>query len=130
MGVRQIATGLLFLVGIAVIIIAIAYFVNIWLFSNVKYITPLEAFFVEGVFLLIFGILLLLGRGGINVWTLKAAILAAAAEAVYGQDTVGPNEAMRRDRWKPQGYTRFALLLLITGFLMLAAYFLGPLLHL
>lgn len=130
MNVRQIASGLPFLVGVAVIIIVVAYFVNIWLFSNMRYITPHEAFFVEGVFLLIFGVLFLLGRGGINVSTLKAAILAAAAEATYGHDTVGPNEAMRRDRWKPQGYTRFALLLLITGFLMLAAYFLGPLLHL
>ena len=130
MSVRKIASGLLFLVGIAVIIMAVAYFVNIWLFSNFRYITPHEGFFVEGVFLLIFGILLLLGRGGINVWTLKAAILAAAAEAVYGHDTVGPNEAMRRDRWKPQGYTRFALLLLMTGLLMLATYFLGKFIHL
>ena len=130
MSVRKIASGLLFLVGIAVIIMAVAYFVNIWLFSNFRYITPHEAFFVEGVFLLIFGVLFLLGRGGINVSTLKAAILAAVAGVVYGQDTVGPNEAMRRDRWKPQGYTRFALLLLITGFLMLATYFLGQLLHL
>ena len=126
---RKIVSGLLFLVIIAVIITAAAYFVNIWLFFSNRYVTPLDAFFLEGVVLLIFGVLFLLGSGGLNVWTLKAAILAAMAGA-YGQDTVGPSEAISRDRWKPQGFTRFALVVLLTGFFMLLAYFLGQLLHL
>ena len=129
MSVKKITSGLLLLVLIAVIITVAAYFVNFWLFSSNSYLTPLDAFFLEGMALIIFGALFLIGSGGMNVWTLKAAILAAVAGA-YGQDTVGPREAMERDRWKPQGFTRFALVVLLTGFFMILAYFVGQLLHL
>jgi len=100
------------------------YFVNLWLLSFQRYLSPTDAFFIEGLFFLVLGFLLLLGRGGINLWSLRAAILSALAGAVYGKDTVGPNEIFRRDRWKPEGFTRLALILILTGVFMLLFYFL------
>jgi len=106
------------------------YFVNIWVFSSNKYLrerlnlSPTDAFFIEGIIFLILGLLLLLGRGGINLWSQKAAVLSALAEAVYGEDTVGPSETLRRDRWKPQGFIRIALIFILTGVFMILIYLL------
>ncbi len=107
----------------AVIVIAV-YLVNIYFLSSNMLISPTDAFFIEGVISLLFGFLLLLGRGGTNLWSKKAAILSSAAEAVTGEKTVGPREIMRRDAWKAKGFVRTGLILVITGVLMLAIYFL------
>jgi hypothetical protein len=48
----------------------------------------------------------------------------AAASAVLGADTVGPAEIMRRDSWKSKGFIRTGVVLVLTGILMIAAYFL------
>jgi len=119
LNLKKVTAVLLTLSGTAIIITVVAFFVNVWLSSEFWHLTPADAFFIEGLLLLIFGVMLLLGRGGINLWTLKAAILAALAGAVYDQGTIGPSEVMRRDRWKPQGFTRLALLFIITGALMI-----------
>jgi hypothetical protein len=66
----------------------------------------------------------LLGRGGLNLWSVRAAILAATASAVSDSDTVGPEEIMRRDAWRARGFARFGLILVLAGVFMLAAYFL------
>lgn len=109
---------------ISIIITIVFYFVNVWLFSSSEYVSPTDAYFVEGMLFVIFGLLLLLGRGGINLWSLKAAVLCALAEAVYNEDTVGPSEIMRKDRWKSVGFTRLALVLILTGVFMILVYFL------
>jgi len=70
------------------------------------------------------GFMLLLGRGGIDPLGKKAAMLVAAASAVLGADTVGPAEIMRRDSWKSKGFIRTGVVLVLTGILMIAAYFL------
>lgn len=108
---------------ISIIITIAFYFVNVWLFSSREYFSPTDAFFIEGMLFLIIGFLLLLGRGGINLWSLKAAILSALAEAVYDENTVGPDEIMRKDRWKALGFTRLALILILTGVFMILLYF-------
>lgn len=109
---------------ISIIITLAFYFINVWFFSSMEYFSPTDAFFIEGILFLIIGFLLLLGRGGINLWSVKAAILSALAEAVYDENTVGPGEIMRKDRWKPEGFTRLALILILTGVLMILVYFL------
>jgi hypothetical protein len=81
-------------------------------------------FFIEGMIFLIFGLLLLLGSGGINLWSQKAAILSALAGAMYDEDTVGPSEIFRRDKWKPKGFIRTALILIFAGAFMILIYFL------
>lgn len=111
--------------GISLLIVIGTYFVNVWLFSSSKYISPTDVFFFEGIIFLICGLLLLLGRGGINLWTQRVAILSALAGAVYDIDTVGPAETFRRDHWKPQGFIRIALILILTGVFMILIYFLN-----
>ena len=110
--------------SISVLITIVTYFVNIWLFSSYEYFSPTDAFFVEGLIFLLSGILLLLGRGGINLWSQRAAILSALAGAVFDEDTVGPSEIYRRDKWKPKGFIRIALILIFAGVFMIMVYFL------
>ena len=110
--------------SISVLITIVTYFANIWLFSSYEYFSPTDAFFVEGLIFLLSGILLLLGRGGINLWSQRAAILSALAGAVFDEDTVGPSEIYRRDKWKPKGFIRIALILIFAGVFMIMVYFL------
>ncbi len=110
--------------SISSLVAVAAHLFNVFFLSPSTMISPTDAFFIEGIFSLLSGFLLLLGRGGINLWSKKAAILASAAEAISGEETVGPREVMRRDAWKPKGFVRTGLVLVITGVLMLAVYFL------
>jgi len=121
---EKLLPNLLMLSSVSLIVTIVFYFVNSWVFPSEKYLSPTDAFFVEGVLFLMAGFLLLLGRGGINLWSLRAAILSALAGAVYSKDSVGPREVFRRDRWKPEGFTRLALILILTGVFMLLFYFL------
>jgi hypothetical protein len=99
------------------------YLFNVWLLSSNERFSPTNALFFEGMLFIIVGLLLLLGRGGINLWSQKAAILSALAGAVYNKDTVGPSEELRKDRWSPEGFTRLALVLMIAGTFMILTYF-------
>jgi len=110
--------------GISSLIVVIVYSLNVLLLSSNKVVSPTDALFIEGVGFLLIGSLLLLGRGGINLWSKKAAILSATAEAVSGADTVGPAETMRKDAWKSKGFVRAGLILVLTGVFMFAVYFL------
>lgn len=110
--------------SISLSVVVVVYFINVSLLSANEIISPTDALFIEGIIFLIIGFLLLLGRGGINLWSQKAALLSATAEAVYGTDTVGPAEIMRKDAWKSKGFIRAGLILVITGVFMLAVYFL------
>lgn len=110
--------------SVSSLIVVIVYFFNVLLLSSNEIISKTDALFVEGIIFLLLGFLLLLGRGGINLWSQKAALLSAAAEAVYGADTVGPAEIMRKNSWKSKGFIRAGLVLVIAGVFMLAIYFL------
>ncbi|MBE0519543.1 hypothetical protein IBX35_00675 [Candidatus Bathyarchaeota archaeon] len=121
---RNILLNIVMFSGISLLITIAVYFGNAWIFSSSEYFSPTDIFFVEGILFLIAGLLLLLGRGGINLWSQKAAILSALAEAVYGGDTVGPAETLRKDMWRPKGFIRIALILMLTGVFMILIYFL------
>lgn len=121
---RNILLNLVVFSSLSLLITTATYFVNIWLFSSSKYFSPTDAFFLEGIIFLVFGLLLLLGRGGINLWSQRAAILSALAGALYDEDSVGPDEMLRKDRWKPEGFTRLALILIVTGFFTILVHFL------
>jgi len=120
----KVLLSLLMLSCVSIMITIAFYFVNIWLFTSVKYFSPTDAFFIEGVLFLIVGFYLLLGRGGINIWSVRAAILSALAGAVFDEDVVGPDEMLKRDRWKPEGFIRLALILILAGVFMILIYFL------
>ncbi len=125
MKIRNVLLNFMMLSGISLVITGATYFVNMWLFSSNLYLreqtrlSPTDAFFLEGIVFLIVGFLLLLGKGGINLWSLKASLSSALAEFLYGGDTVGPDEIFRKDRWKPRGFVRIALILVLTGMFMI-----------
>lgn len=121
---KHILSNVAGIAGVSSLIVVMAYFVNVLLFSSNEIVSPTDAMFIEGVGFLLIGSLLLLGRGGINLWSKKAAILSATAEAVYGAETVGPAETMRKDAWKSKGFVRAGLILVLTGVFMFAVYFL------
>jgi len=121
---EKVLLSLLMLSCVSIMITIAFYFVNLWLFSSVRYFSPTDAFFIEGVLFLIVGFYLLLGRGGISIWSVRAAILSALAGAVFDQGTVGPDEMLKRDRWKPEGFVRLALILILAGVFMILIYFL------
>lgn len=43
---------------------------------------------------------------------------------VLAFSSFSPNEILKRDRWKPEGFIRFSLVLMLAGVLMLLVYFL------
>lgn len=116
-------------------VVAIVYALNFWFWAYVmpkKYLAEIlltqhDALFLEGTVFLIFGLLLMLGRGGINLWTIKAAILGSAADALYGQEgrkAPGPSEIIQKDMWKPSGFVRFGLVLIFAGIILILLYLL------
>jgi len=95
------------------------YIFNLWLFSLIQEISPIDALFFEGIIFIILGILFLLGSGGITRASQKAALLAATAEAIFDDQVMKPSEVYRRDSWKPKGFIRFGLILIITGIILI-----------
>jgi hypothetical protein len=114
---------------LAILSLALAgifYGVDLWILTFLGY-TPLgilvsDAAFLEGILLLICGVLALIGSGGISQTSRKAAMLAATASAM-SKDVIGPSEVYKRDRWKPKGFTRLGLTLTIAGIILLIVYF-------
>lgn len=121
---KRFLLSLLAHAGVSTVIVVTVYFVDILLFASSEMLSPTDALFVEGIMALIFGSMLLLGRGGINLSSLRAAILSATVEATSGTEGVGPAEQMRIDAWRSKGFKRAGLVLVMTGLIMLAAYFL------
>lgn len=124
MKLKIILLNVAMLSGVSALIALAIYFVNIRFFSSYKELSPTDAMFFEGMLSILIGFLLLIGRGGINIWSQKAAILAALAGAVFKEGSMGPSEILRRDRWKPEGFTRVALILILAGVFMILVYFL------
>jgi hypothetical protein len=117
----KLLSNLLIFLGISALFSVLIYFFDIWLlFAGPlsylgSYYSPLDAFFLEGLLLLFLGDLFLLGRGGIDIWTMRAAILSALTGTFYDEDTLSASKVFRKNRWKPEGFTRFALILILTG---------------
>lgn len=118
--------NILLLIVISLIVACVTYIFNLWLFSLHPRISPAEASFVEGLLYVFIGALLFLGSGGISRTTQKAAMLASAAKALSKNDVIGPSEIFRRDAWKPKGFTRLGLTLIMAGIILLILYFVLP----
>jgi hypothetical protein len=97
--------------------------INFYILPHNAYVRVYDWFFFEGIFCLIFGVLFALGRGGIDRYTLGSATTRAATDAIYGTD-YGVSTAFRKDKWKPKGFPKAALVLLVSGLIMLIIYFL------
>lgn len=110
------------LIGISSVFACIIYIFNLWFFSSKPLISPTDASFLEGLVFIMIGVLFCLGSGGISRNTQSAARLAAAASALGG-DVIGPSEIFRRDAWKPKGFVRLGLILILTGIILIIIYF-------
>jgi hypothetical protein len=109
--------------AISLAIATIVYLLDLRLLSSNPNITPETATFFEGLLATLLGCLLLLGSGGISRNTRKAAMIASAAKGMSSGDTIGPSELFRRDAWKPKGFTRVGLILVMTGIFLLTIHF-------
>lgn len=85
-------------------------------------VSPTELLLYEGILFLIVGFLTLLGiRGAGSEDAVKIVVLT---KTIYGDNkTVGPSRIFRDYWWNPKGYPRVALVLIITGVLMVLTYF-------
>ncbi len=97
--------------------------INLFILPHNAFVTVYDWFFLEGIFCLILSILSALGRGGIDAYTLRSAETVALADAVYGKD-YEVSKTFRKAKWRPEGFPRAALVLLIAGIVMLMLYFL------
>lgn len=109
------------LIIVSLVLAFAIYICNLQLFSSNPRISPLEVTFLEGIFLIIVGVIFFIGSGGLSRATQKTAMLAAAAKVIT-DDVVGPSEIFKRDAWKPKGYTQFGLTLILTGIILLIIY--------
>jgi hypothetical protein len=105
----------MFLILVSFALFCGVYIMDSWfLFSTKRLLSPNEILFTEGFVSVMMGVLFLIGSGGLTGASQKAAILAATAKA-FDDDAIGPDEVYRRDSWKPRGFTRLALVFLMTG---------------
>lgn len=104
-------------------IIAVAvYLFNVMVCWHIPGCVVNDLVFMEGLVFLFTGILLLVGSGGLSPNTLRASLLAAVADAFYDED-YSISEIVERNSWKAKGHSRGALVLLFSGAIMLALYF-------
>ena len=96
---------------------------NIYFREYGIYIRAYDWFFFEGILCLVLSALFALGRGGIDACTARSARTRALADAVYGEDQ-GTSGTFRKDKWKPEGFPKAALVLLIAGIVLLIIYLL------
>jgi len=119
----NIAKQIAILACVSFVVALVLYFSDIQLFPSSGYIKPADAAFIEGVFSVLSGLLIFIGSGGISRTSQKAALLASAAKAISDKEVIGPNEIFRRDAWRPKGYTRLGLVLILAGLFLLIIYF-------
>jgi hypothetical protein len=87
------------------------------------YFRTYDWFFLEGILCFVLSVLFALGRGGIDAYTHRSAATKALADAIYGKD-YEISETFRRDKWRPEGFPKATLVLLIAGIATLIIYFL------
>lgn len=81
----------LILIGISLMIACGTYLLNGWFFSSHPFMSRTDATFVEGIFFIFVGFLVLIGSGGVTRTSQKAAMLASAAKAFSNKDAIGPS---------------------------------------
>ena len=113
---------LLLAVEVSTIVVGFAA-VNFYVLPRNVNIRAYDWFLFEGIFCMVFSILLALGRGGIDAYTARSAATVAATDAIYDKE-YKVSEVFRKDKWKPEGFPKAALVLLIVGIMFLLIYFL------
>jgi hypothetical protein len=98
--------------------------INLYVLPHNTYIGAYDWFLFEGVLCIITGVIFALGSGGIGPGSLREARLRATVDAVYGTD-YPVSQVFRKDKWKPKGFPKAALVLLIAGIIALLIYVLS-----
>jgi hypothetical protein len=114
----KILLNLTLFICIPIIITAVFYFFDVWFMPPL--LTSAGWLISEGLLFLVLGILVL-GKRGIDAYARWTAIVFAASRTAHGEDTAqeSPSEIMRRTDGEPQGSKRHALILILTGVIMI-----------
>lgn len=97
--------------------------INFFILPHNSSIRMFDWFLLEGIFCIIVSILFALGRGGLDAYTLRSAATVAAADALYDEEHK-VSDVFQKDKWKPSGFPKAALVLLVSGAILLLVYFL------
>lgn len=120
---RRALLNLSALIAVPLILTCVTCLINDWLLASHPRLGPADAAFLEGIGFIFLGAMVLLGSGGITRTSLRAAVLASAAGAVFDRGSMNPSEVFKRDAWKPKGHVLLGLILLLTGIFLLMVYF-------
>ena len=121
--VKLLLKGTGILLGGAFVIVICVYAVNFLILARLPLNVSIhDMAFIEGILLLLVGILFLLGSGGINLATLKALFLASAADAAYNAE-YSPSEIFQKDAWRPRSFQKLALATIFSGIILISLYF-------
>ena len=119
---RKLVRIILLIVEVSVVVSIFAG-INFYMLPQNAYVKVYDWFFFEGILCMVIGVLFFLGRGGIDRYTSGSAMTRAMADAIYGTE-YGVSETFRKDKWKPQGFPKAALVLWASGIIMLLVYLL------
>lgn len=129
---KNVVFNLAVMLSISVLIVRGLQLFNFWFGTRWKEVQgasmPIHHMFLaEGIMFLLLGFLLLLGSGGINLWTISAILNSSIADWIYGKESnkehVRPSEILRVDRWQPKGLPHAGLICIFAGIIMILTYF-------
>lgn len=122
--VNKALVGLVLLLIIEVCAVVLVFTgINFFILPHNLSIRIYDWFLFEGIFCIVLSVLFALGRGGIDAYTLRSASTAALTDAIYGTDH-HVSQVFRKDKWRPEGFPKAALVLLLVGIVVLIIYFL------
>lgn len=114
----------LILIVASVVLAGGIYCLDLWFLPHPKIsISPTDAAFFEGILFILMGVICLVGSGGFSPASGKAAMLAATANAIFGEGTIGPSEVFKKEAWKPEGTLALAIIFITAGIILLIIYF-------
>lgn len=114
-------------------LVFLALFVNFYVLPSNSYLRrrmweldlePLQLTFFEGLILILTGILSLLGRRGVNAYTVRTVIYFYMRKVLYGEKMPKISEIFRRDLWLSTPSIRFGLSQEFAGMILLVIFFL------
>lgn len=120
------------LIAVSLILTLIIFIIDFRIFpssevsgSGFGQFSAVDSEFIEGVILVIMGVLDFLASG-ISYGSRISVGTVAASKAIFGDTVeVGPSEILRKNTWKKLGLLSVGSVTIITGIFLLFAYFLS-----
>jgi hypothetical protein len=120
---RGVLSNVILFLILPVLIVVLQYYANVTILSGNRYLSPTEVLFYEGILYVIVGLLFLMGMRNYNLRR-AGEVVAIAKTFPSGDEYVGRSAFFRRYIWQVKGSTRLGLILIFSGLLMIAVYFL------